>query len=71
MVYVLLLQRIERWVMIGQLTSIIAATAGAKVEPPDLWARHAELDAWLVSPLDGGADRPTEQRELEAALGVG
>ena len=71
MAYALQVQRIERWVMLGQLTSVIAATSGAKVDAPDLTVQLAKLDDLLTAPLGTTADgKPNDLLELESALGV-
>lgn len=68
--YVLLLERLERQVLVEQHITAVLAAAGAKgVEMPVFAERQAELDAWLLSE-DRKAHVDPETAELMSVLGV-
>lgn len=69
-VYVMWVERLERWSMVGHLGAIFAASQGSEEKVPDPFKARADFEEWLISPLDAEpADR--EQRELIEALGIG
>lgn len=60
MVYVLLLDRLERAVSDGRIVAGMQAAMGAQdVVPPDLTAARAEFDAYLLEPPTAAAARMT------------
>jgi len=73
LVYTIWIDRLERWVMVGQIGAVIAATTGTKTEATDWPSALALFDEWLASPLTSTRSeaKDPETRELEAALGIG
>lgn len=72
-VYVLMLQQIERWAMVNHLTAVTLAAAGAKVDIPDPDASRHEFDRWLTLPLETASEPGRaggRQEKIAAALGL-